>query len=364
MVSISLCMIVKNEEDVLARALDSVKELADEIIIVDTGSEDRTKDIARRYTQKVFDFEWEDDFAAARNFACRKASMDYWMWLDADDIVTENELKKMKALKSEIDPDTDVVMMKYLTGFDRDGYPAVSYYRERWLRNGKGFIWKGRVHEAVVPSGKVLYSDIEIEHHKNSADGSDRNLRIYESMIARGELGDPRQVFYYGRELYDHGRYEEAISVFDRFLAEKGAWRENLIDACLQRSLCFKYLAKPQMRLDSLFYSFRYDLPRAEICCEIGACFMECNDHETASYWYERALAAPDCAKYGGFDHSDCRGYIPLMQLCVCYDRLGDHGRAWQYHLRAAMIRPASKEVIENQKYFERLFVTGRYQEA
>ena len=146
MVSISLCMIVKNEEDVLARALDSVKELADEIIIVDTGSEDRTKDIARRYTQKVFDFEWEDDFAAARNFACRKASMDYWMWLDADDIVTENELKKMKALKSEIDPDTDVVMMKYLTGFDRDGYPAVSYYRERWLRNGKGFIWKGRVH--------------------------------------------------------------------------------------------------------------------------------------------------------------------------------------------------------------------------
>ena len=94
MVSISLCMIVKNEEDVLARALDSVKELADEIIIVDTGSEDRTKDIARRYTQKVFDFEWEDDFAAARNFACRKVSMDYWMWLDADDIVTENELKK------------------------------------------------------------------------------------------------------------------------------------------------------------------------------------------------------------------------------------------------------------------------------
>ena len=152
--------------------------------------------------------------------------------------------------------------------------------------------------------------------------------------------------------------------MFDRFLAEKGAWRENLIDACLQRSLCFKYLAKPQMRLDSLFYSFRYDVPRAEICCEIGACFMECNDHETAAYWYERALAAPDCTKDGGFDHVDCRGYIPLMQLCVCYDRLGDHGRAWQYHLRAALISPASKEVIENQKYFERLFVTGRYQEA
>ena len=111
MVSISLCMIVKNEEDVLARALDSVKELADEMIIVDTGSEDRTKDIARHYTQNVFEFEWEDDFAAARNFACGKASMDYWMWLDADDIVTESELKKMNELKSELDPDTDVVIV-------------------------------------------------------------------------------------------------------------------------------------------------------------------------------------------------------------------------------------------------------------
>ena len=68
-------MIVKNEEDVLARALDSVKELADEMIIVDTGSEDRTKDIARRYTQKVFDFEWEDDFAAARRF-CMQEGVD------------------------------------------------------------------------------------------------------------------------------------------------------------------------------------------------------------------------------------------------------------------------------------------------
>lgn len=359
MVSISLCMIVKNEEDVLARALDSVKELADEMIIVDTGSEDRTKDIARHYTQNVFEFEWEDDFAAARNFACGKASMDYWMWLDADDIVTESELKKMKELKSELDPDTDVVMMKYLTGFDRDGRPAFSYYRERWLRNGKGFIWKGRVHEAVVPSGKVIYSDIAVEHRKNGIGDPDRNLRIYESMLERGELCEPRQLFYYGRELYAHGRYEEAVSVFDRFLAEKDAWRENLIDACLQRSLCCKSLGEQQMRLDSLFCSFRYDVPRAEICCEIGACFMERNDHETAAYWYERALAAPDCTKYGGFDYGDCRGYIPLMQLCVCYDRIGDHSRAWQYHLRAALIRPKSKEVIENQKYFERLFVTG-----
>ena len=67
MVSVSLCMIVKNEEDVLARCLDSVSQLVDEIVIVDTGSADRTKEIAARYTDLIFDFPWRDDFAAARN---------------------------------------------------------------------------------------------------------------------------------------------------------------------------------------------------------------------------------------------------------------------------------------------------------
>ena len=65
MISISLCMIVRDEEKVLGRCLDSVRELADEIIIVDTGSRDRTKEIAGKYTDKIYDFRWEDDFSAA-----------------------------------------------------------------------------------------------------------------------------------------------------------------------------------------------------------------------------------------------------------------------------------------------------------
>ena len=67
MVSVSLCMIVKNEEDVLERCLESVADLVDEIIIVDTGSADRTKEIAARFTSQIFDFPWQDDFSAARN---------------------------------------------------------------------------------------------------------------------------------------------------------------------------------------------------------------------------------------------------------------------------------------------------------
>ena len=75
MVTISLCMIVKNEADILRRCLVSIADLMDEIIIVDTGSTDRTKEIAEEFTDKIYDYEWQDDFAAARNFAFSKASL-------------------------------------------------------------------------------------------------------------------------------------------------------------------------------------------------------------------------------------------------------------------------------------------------
>ena len=138
MITISLCMIVKNESEVLARCLDSVRDAVDEIIIIDTGSDDNTREIARRYTDHVYDFEWIDDFSAARNYSFSKASMDYCMWLDADDMLAPEARAALCALKATLDPSVAVVMMKYDTAFDASGRAALSYYRERLIRRGAG----------------------------------------------------------------------------------------------------------------------------------------------------------------------------------------------------------------------------------
>ena len=124
MITISLCMIVKNESEVLARCLDSVRDAVDEIIIIDTGSDDNTREIARRYTDHVYDFEWIDDFSAARNYSFSKASMDYCMWLDADDMLAPEARAALCALKATLDPSVAVVMMKYDTAFDASGRAA------------------------------------------------------------------------------------------------------------------------------------------------------------------------------------------------------------------------------------------------
>lgn len=91
MVTISLCMIVRNEEKSLHRCLSTIASLVDEIVIVDTGSTDKTKEIALSFGAVIYDFEWIDNFSAARNFAFSKATQEYILWLDADDYIKEED---------------------------------------------------------------------------------------------------------------------------------------------------------------------------------------------------------------------------------------------------------------------------------
>lgn len=166
MISISLCMIVKNEEEVLKRCLDSIYDIVDEIIIVDTGSEDQTKEIAKSYTDKVYDFEWVEDFSKARNYSFSKATKDYILWLDADDVILEMDREKLKNLKNTLNPTTDIVMMKYHIGLDKNDIPSLSYYRERLIKNTRNYHWIGQVHEVIIPTGTILHSDIAVTHKK------------------------------------------------------------------------------------------------------------------------------------------------------------------------------------------------------
>ncbi len=354
MASVSLCMIVKNEEEVLARCLDSVQGLVDEIIVVDTGSTDQTLEIAHRYTQNVFSFPWIDDFSAARNFSFSKATSEYILWLDADDVIRETDREGFRLLKDILSPEVDMVMIQYHLAFDQGGEPTFSNYRERLMRREKGFRWEGAVHEAITPAGKVIYEqNTAISHKKLKPSPPDRNLKIMEKHIASGAVLDPRQTFYYGRELMDNGRYEDAIAAFSGFLEDERGWLENQIEACKNLSAC--YLAKNQAKkaLSALWESFRFDAPRAEICCEIGKCLMAEGRYAQAAFWYEQARGLTPMPERGGFLLLECYGYLPCIQLCVCYDRMGMTDIAMEMNERAAAFKPNDPSVEFNRQYFK-----------
>lgn len=355
MATISICMIVKNEEMHIARCLDSVAGLAEEIIIVDTGSTDRTVEIVSGYTPKVYSYPWKDDFSDARNYSFSKASMGYCMWLDADDVIEETEKDKFLQLKQSLPPDTDMVMMKYHTSFDEAGKPSFSYFRERRIRNCPRYRWIGAVHEVIPPNGNVIYSDVAVCHKKMKAGDPDRNLKIYQKQLAEGKCLEARQQYYYGRELYYHKQYEEAVSVFEQFLLLEEGWVENKIEACSICADCYNQMGQEQSALMTLLRSMSFDMPRAELCCEIGKYFLEHGNFHNAIYWYETALNTPKKEYAGGFVLPDCYDYVPLLQLCVCYDKLGNRQKAKEYNEKAGACKPYSKAYLYNKQYFDSL---------
>jgi glycosyltransferase involved in cell wall biosynthesis len=98
-------MIVRDEEKNLSHCLESVSGVFDEVVVVDTGSSDRTVEIAQEFGARVFEFTWIDDFAAARNEALAHATGDYAFWLDADDVVDPTEREKLRKLLAGLRPD-------------------------------------------------------------------------------------------------------------------------------------------------------------------------------------------------------------------------------------------------------------------
>ena len=350
--TLSLCMIVKNEEDVIGRCLECVSDLFDEIIVVDTGSDDKTKEIVKKYTKDLYYFKWIEDFAAARNYAFSKATKDYIMWLDADDIILESDKEKIRELKNNMNKSVDMVMMKYNTNFDSDGNPTFSYYRERIFKRSKKYRWIGAIHEVKPPSRNVIYSDVAVSHKKLKCNDPKRNLRIFEIMISNGKELDPRQQFYYARELYYNKRYEEAINTFNNFLDSGKGWVENCINACQDLSYCYYAIGENEKALNACFRSFEFDEPRAEICCDIGKYFLDREKYNQAIFWYELALTRKINESSGGFVLLDCYNFIPYIQLCLCYFRIGDIEKAKEYNDKAYSIKPNDSSVIYNNEYF------------
>ena len=153
--SLSVCMIVKDEAATLRRALECAFSVADEVIVVDTGSNDGSADIARSMGAKVYSYEWQNDFSAARNYSFSLASCEYAMWLDADDVICEKDAGEIRAIAER--GGFDVAMLRYISG-------PLLYYRERIVRCGAGFVWQGIVHEAIVPRGNIIYSAAAVLH--------------------------------------------------------------------------------------------------------------------------------------------------------------------------------------------------------
>lgn len=332
MATISLCMIVKNEEAVLERCLASISDLMDEIIIVDTGSTDHTKEIAKRYTEQIYDFPWQNDFSAARNFSFSKATMDYIYTADADEVLDSENHKRFIYLKKSLVPEIEIVQMKYITSEQFNTVMNIrNEYRPKLYKRLRQFRWIDPIHETVQLEPLTFDSDIEILHLPQSRH-SKRDFSLFLHAFGDGQPISDKLHSMYAKELLISGTEEDFLQAQPVFMQTIQNCSAVVNDGCQQNNnaervpeaVCI--LCRCMRIQNNTADFFKYALrsmtyyPCSEICCELGQYYYDAGDFEEASRWYY-------CAAYETSSILNIRtsGNLALMKLSECYEQMAEN---------------------------------------
>ena len=348
---VSLTMIVKNEAATLGQCLASVRDLVDEMIVVDTGSKDNTKEIAVQCGARVFDFSWCDSFAAARNEALRHAPGEWILWLDADEYFDDANRDKLRRLLGSLDHQNAAFVMKQSSPSQQGG-SAMLVDQVRLFRNLPAIRWDYRVHEQILLSVRragheVHFTDITLTH-TGYVDPAlrrsklERNLRLlYLDLAERPE--DAFTLFNLGWAYTDHGRHAEAIPYLQRSLEHSRP--ADSITPKLYALLTQSHRKLGQLReAHAVCRAGRIRCPEdAELLFLEGQLAHEVGDRATARSCWQRLLASsngsanvpetPDC--FTSVD-AGLRGHLVHYHLAVLCREEGRDSEA-EAHWQAAL---------------------------
>lgn len=361
MVTVSSCLIVKNEKENIKNCLDCIMPFSDEIIIYDTGSDDGTQEICKQYDKvKVIQGEWRDDFAWARNQSFSYANCDYIFWIDADDIIPESTIRKICELKSKDFFNNDIVAIKY--DYTRDQEKGIYYYRERFVKRSLGLKWRGKIHESIKVGGDystlVLEYEYHIKHNKVHPVG-DRNIKIYKKMELMGEKFSPLDLVHYGRELMMVQQYGAAKEKLVEAIDSKSLNNTLFARTCIDLAAIYDYYSDKESTLQWLLRAVPIsDIPRPDVCCMLGDTYKKYENYEMALMWYDCALLTTKLdqnPRMGDFITTDMFTTYPSLNACVCAHRMGNINAAIRYNNYALSIDPTNEYGISNKKFFDSL---------
>lgn len=336
--TIALAMIVKNEEKNLPFILDSVKDCFDTIYITDTGSSDRTVEIAKEYGCEIRTFEWCNDFSAARNASFQDIKEDYICWMDGDDVLQNRD--GFISWRDTVLDTADYWAAAYHYASTSNGDPACTFARERVVKNNGKFRWKYFIHEGILPienAGHIKTGYVQkwsIKHrrtHEDLVKDKGRNLRIFDH---NKDKLDARMKFYYGKEFFENGDPKSAIK-----------WLlESVSDPALEghdRLLGIQYCAQSMLLIDKVseainvaMQGIHLDPNRAEFWSVIADCFLKQGKLVESIPFLHSAknCVFNDQAKsnIAGalFNHKDAYTTYPRNQLARVYANLGDMDKA------------------------------------
>lgn len=345
---------MKNERKNLPRLLESVEGCFDEIHITDTGSTDGTLEFLKEQASQIakcqvftHHFKWVNSFCKARNASFEPVTTDYIMWMDADDVLSDKAaFIKWRDYAMEFG---EMFFNTYNYALDNNGKPQVSFVRERVFKTSVKPKWSYDLHEGIVPDTKwakdyaVTWSINHLRDQEDVIQDRSRNIKIIENM----ENKDARMMFYYGKELYEAGRPNEAVKVFEELLEDKHGDYSELTEH--DRILAYQYAAysagqiaeelKDEYR-DKKTTAFKkaigfcsegikLDPHRAEFYVNVGDTYLKMGDLVKSIPYYASAKHCINHKSSGSpyegaiYSFHNCYGEVPSLQLSRVYLHLG-----------------------------------------
>jgi len=302
--NLSVCMIVKNEEVMLESCLKSIQN-ADEIVICDTGSTDKTIEIAKKYTDKVFtDYTWNDNFAEARNHANSKATGDWILVIDADETLEENGIKKIKDILKTLPDKYDSLSCNVKSVKD-----GMLHKFPRVYKNSPEVKWLGAIHNHLnVNSSKSV--DVTVTYGYSPAHKNDPNraLRILTKEVKRNP-DCVREKFYLAREYIYRKNWKKAIVWYKRYL-KLSTWAKERSEAYFRMAWAYWYSQQGEKARDACLQALKINTNFRE-AIELMA---EMSGPINRKRWIEFAVGADNSKVL--FDRS------PIYKDSEYYDKL------------------------------------------
>ena len=344
---ISVCIIAKNEEKRIGQCLSSIHPYGFEIVVVDTGSTDRTKEIAAEYTDKIFDFEWCDDFSAARNFSLRAASNNWIFMLDCDETVKELDVEELNYFRKHLSDSVGSVSRENLV--TQNGVLTLNNtdYTERFF-NKKLYRYTGIIHEQLTPiRGKefpnyllkttILHTGYDMSQDECVAKYN-RNLTLLLKQLEQ-EPDNPYLYYQIGKsyeiiEDYAHSceYYDKGLSFdLDPELAYVQAMVVSYGNALL---LCGR--ADTAMGFEGIYDEFS---EVADFVYLMGNIYRQNGLFEQALEQYQKAIGMPLCRQNGA------NSFLPLYRIGEVFELLGDIPTATAYYQKCSDFAPAAAKL-------------------
>ncbi|WP_207655074.1 glycosyltransferase [Clostridium liquoris] len=340
---LTLCMIVKNEEQTLKNCLSRAADLAKELVIVDTGSTDKTKSIALEFTDKVYDFKWCNDFAKARNFSISKASNDWVIVLDADEFIEDFDRKGILKFISNENNCKKVGRIKRKSLME-DSFGVKKYFeRVNRVFNKKYFHYKGIIHEQISSMDGEAYETenlaISVDHIGYTKEVVNRTNKLKRNIDLLNEAmkdapDDPYLQYQLGKSYYMLKNYNKASTCFEMALKHDVDYRLEYVSDLVET---YGYSL-----IDSGRYSDALKLEKfAKYYANADFCFLMALIYMNNAKF---TLAVENYMKCTRFEESKVEGvtsYLSYYNIGVIYDVLGFKEKALEYYNMCGNYEPA-----------------------